>query len=172
MPVISPAGIATARRRNLIWVDVIADIKAPTVAELTSATTSLDISCYLDADWDGPAGEQSKETDERWCGNKFENMGDIEYTVSNLRYVVDPQATDVQGINRIRAFLSEGKVGYLVMRRGKLMDDPIVAGDYVDIYSVELGKSMPAATASNEKLKNVQAVAVTGQVETDIRVVA
>lgn len=172
MALISPAGVATARNRNVIWVDAIADITAPTVAELTSPATSIDFSCWLNADWDGPSGDQSKETDERWCGNKFESMGDIEYTVAQLKYVVDPQATDAEGANRLSAFLTEGKRGFLVMRRGKGMDKPVVAGDKVDIYTVELGKPMPAPTASNEKLKDQQSVAVTGQVETRVTVVA
>ena len=172
MAVISPAGVSTSRNRNILWVDAIADLKAPTVAELTSALASLDFSCWLNSDWDGPSGEQSKETDERWCGNKFENMGDIEYSVAELVYIVDPQAIDQQGVNRIRAILTEGKRGYLVMRRGKNMDAPIAAGDVIDIYTVELGKPMPFPTASNEKLKDRQAVAVTGQVETNVKVVA
>lgn len=172
MAVIAPAGVSTSQRRNIIWVDAIADIDAPTVAELTSPTTSIDFSCWLNADWDGPSGEQSKETDERWCGKKFESMGDIEYSVAELVYVVDPQATDQQGANRLSAFLSEGKRGFIVMRRGKLMDQAVAAGDKVDIYSVELGKAMPFPTASNEKLKDRQAIAVTGDVRTNVTVAA
>lgn len=172
MAVLSPAGVPSSRNRNIIWVDAIADINAPKVTELTSALASLDFSCWLNADWDGPGAEQSKDTDERWCGNKFETMGDVEYSMAELVYVVDPQATDQQGTNRAKVMLANGKRGFMVMRRGKDMNATPAAGDKVDIYTVQLGVSMPASTASNEPLKNRQAVAVVGEVKLDVTVVA
>lgn len=172
MAIYSPAGVPSSRNRNILWVDAIENIDAPTAAELTSALASLDFSCWLNADWDGPGAEQSKDTDERWCGNKFETMGDVEYSMAELVYVVDPQATDTQGTNRILAMLTEGKRGFLVMRRGKAMDSPITAGDKVDIYTVQLGVSVAMQTASNEPLKNRQAVAVVGNVRQNVAVAA
>lgn len=172
MPVYSPAGVPSSRNRNVIWADAIADITSPKVSELSSTTTSIDFSCWLNADWDGPGAEQSKDTDERWCGNKFETMGDVEWTMGDLQYVVDPQSTDTQGTNRLAAFLAEGKRGYLVMRRGKSMDAPVAAGDVVDIYTCHLGASVPASTASNEPLKNNQSVAVVGEVKQNVTVAA
>lgn len=172
MAVISPAGVPSSRNRNIIWVDAIANVNSPTVAELTSTTATLDFSCWLNADWDGPGAEQAKDTDERWCGNKFESMGDVTYTMAELVYVVDPQAMDTQGTNRITAILTEGKRGFMVMRRGKSMNSAIAAGDKVDIYTVQLGVPVAAQTASNEPLKNRQAVAVVGEVKQNVTVAA
>ena len=172
MAVYSPRGVSSSRNRNTIWADAIADIHSPTVAELTSTLTTLDISCWLNADWDGPSASQNKETDERWCGNKFETMGDVEWSMGDLVYVDDPQATDTQGTGRARVMLTEGKVGFIVMRLGVHMDTPIQAGQKVDIYSVQLGAGVPAATAKNEPLRRNQAVAVIGEVAQGVTIAA
>ena len=172
MAVYSPTGVASSRNRNAIWCDAIADIHNPTVAELTSELASLDISCWLNSDWDGPSASQNKETDERWCGNKYESMGDVEWSMGDLVYVDDPQATDSQGTGRARLILTEGKRGYIVMRLGVNMDTPIAARQKVDIYSVQLGAGVPAATAKNEPLRRTQAVAVIGNVAQGVTVVA
>ena len=172
MAVYSPRGVASSRNRNVLWVDAIANINAPTVAELTSALASIDISCYLNSDWDGPNADQAKETDERWCGNKFETMGDVEWSMADLVYVDDPQATDSQGTGRARAFLSEGKIGFIVMRLGVGMDTPFQAGQKVDIYSCQLGAGVPAATAKNEPIRRKQAVAVIGEVAQGVTIAA
>ena len=108
MAIYNPAGVASARNRNAIWVDAIANEQAPKLTEVTSLTASLDISCWLNVDWDGFSAEQNKEADERWCGTKFESMGDVEYTVGDLVYVVDPQATTSDGTARASAILTEG----------------------------------------------------------------
>lgn len=172
MAVYAPAGVPTSGNRNVWWVDAIADTASPKVTELTSTTTAIDFSCFLPADWDGPSAEQDKDTDERWCGKKFEQMGDVTYTISELQYVVDPQAVDQQGTNRLMAFLTPNKRGYLVMRRGKSMDAPVVAGDKVDVYTVQLGVSIAMPTPSNESLKNRQGIAVVGDVQTNVAVAA
>ena len=117
MAIYNPAGVASARNRNAIWVDAIANEQAPKLTEVTSLTASLDISCWLNVDWDGFSAEQNKEADERWCGTKFESMGDVEYTVGDLVYVVDPQATTSDGTARAAAILTEGKRGFLAENR-------------------------------------------------------
>ena len=172
MAIYSPAGVSSSRNRNAIWADAIADVEAPKVSELTSALAALDISCWLNVDWEGFSAEQTKESDERWCGNKFESMGEVEYTVGDLVYVVDPQATATDGTARASAFLTEGKRGFLAIRRGKSMDAPIVAGDKVDILACQLGAPVPDRTGKNEPLRDRQAVAVIGQVARNVTVVA
>lgn len=172
MAIYSPAGVASARNRNAIWVDAIADPNSPKVAELTSATASLDISCWLNVDWDGFSAEQNKEADERWCGTKFESMGDVEYTVGDLVYVVDPQSTATDGTARAAAILTEGKRGFLAIRRGKAMDSPVVAGDKFDILACQLGAPVPDKTGKNEPLRDRQAVAVIGTVARNVAAVA
>ena len=171
MAVLSPAGVPSSRNRNIIWVDAIADINAPKVTELTSALASLDFSCWLNADWDGPGAEQSKDTDERWCGNKFETMGDVEYSMAELVYVVDPQATTSDGTARAAAILTEGKRGFLVIRRGKGMDLPLAVGDKVDVLACQLGAPVPDRTGKNEPLRDRQAVAVIGSVARNVALV-
>lgn len=172
MAIYSPAGVASSRNRNAIWADALADASAPTTAELTSTTASLDFSCWLNVDWEGFSATQNKETDERWCGQKFESMGDVEYTVGDLRYVVDPQATATDGTARASAFLTEGKRGYLVMRRGKNMDADIAVGDKVDVLFCQLGAPVPDQTGKNEPLRDRQAIAVVGDVQRNVTVVA
>ena len=172
MAIYSPAGVASSRNRNAIWVDAISDVHSPKVAEVTSTTAALDISCWLNSDWDGFSAEQSKESDERWCGNKFESMGEVEYTVGDLVYVVDPQAATTDGTARASAFLTEGKRGFLVVRRGKSMDAPIIAGDKVDVLACQLGAPVPDKTGKNEPLRDRQAVAVIGQVARNVPIAA
>ena len=172
MAIYNPAGVASARNRNAIWVDAIANEQAPKLTEVTSLTASLDISCWLNVDWDGFSAEQNKEADERWCGTKFESMGDVEYTVGDLVYVVDPQATTSAGTTRTSAILTEGKRGFLVIRRGKGMDLPLAVGDKVDVLACQLGAPVPDRTGKNEPLRDRQAVAVIGSVARNVALVA
>lgn len=99
-------------------------------------------------------------------------MGDVEYTVGDLVYVVDPQATTSDGTARAAAILTEGKRGFLVIRRGKGMDLPLAVGDKVDVLACQLGAPVPDRTGKNEPLRDRQAVAVIGSVARNVALVA
>lgn len=172
MAVYNPSGVASARNRNAWWVDAIADVQVPKLTEVTSAVAALDISCWLNVDWEGFSATQNKEADERWCGTKFESMGDVEYTVGDLVYVVDPQATTTTGTAQASAILTEGKRGFLVIRRGKGMDTALAVGDKVDVLACQLGAAVPDQTGKNEPLRDRQAVAVIGTVARNVAMVA
>lgn len=172
MAVYSPSGVASSKNRNVIFVKAIADIHHPSVAELTSDLASLDLSCALNVDWGGPSASQNKEADERWCGLKYEALGDVEWSMDDLSYVYDPQATDTQGNGRAEAFLGEGETMFMVMRLGMNMNTDVAAGHKVDVYTIQIGTPYPAATAKNEPLRLQQAVAIVGEVARRVTVVA
>lgn len=171
MPVLQPAGVASWKHQNVWWADAIANPQAPSLTEVTSQTAALDLSCFIDASWESFSADQSKESDERWCGVKFESLSDVEYTVGDMIYVVDPQNPE-SDTNRAAAILTEGKRGFLVFRRGKHMDTALAVGDYVDVLAVQLGTATPQQAEKGAPLKARQTVAVVGSVARNVKMAA
>lgn len=171
MAVLQPAGIASWKHQNVWWADAIADVQAPTLAEVTSQTAAIDLSCFIDAAWGAFSAEQGKESDERWCGVKFESLSEVEYTIDDLIYVTDPQ-NPTSDTGRASVMLAEGKRGFLIFRRGIHMDTPLKVGDVVDILAAQLGAATPEKAEKGAPIKNRQTVAVVGAVARGVKIAA
>lgn len=165
-----PPGIDAAGRSKLVFVRTIADLSAPTVAEIRSGT---ELSCALYAFV--PASEQSTLERTKYCYTQTrQTLGRVTTTIEALEYDYNPQDLSAAGYGYYAA-LEPGVSGYIVDRRG--LDVPVdwAEDQIVDIYPITLGvrtRIAVDATAEGEKLRTKQAVAVTGQVRLDVQVAA
>lgn len=166
MAAIRPAGAKAYGRDKWVWVPTIADTAAPTVAELTGAST-LDMSCYFYAETGRPSQTTNRVTrPKRVCDTvTFEQIGDTTYAGGDALYALDPQAAPASDDKKAYETFPEGTTGYLVRRLGVDVDTDITAGDYVDIFPVEFGPAMPTTTgdAESAEVAAMQAFAITGQ---------
>lgn len=139
---------------KVAWVTTIADIDAPTVAELGAGT---DLSQLLTKD-----GLQTPDT---------QNMVDS----STLADTFDAQVVGSWGggIN-LTGFRDDttdtlwdlavyGTNGYLVVRRGIAYDTAWTAAQDVEVYPAEMHEPVPNQSGANEEVRFSLALAVTGQ---------
>lgn len=152
-----PPGVKSKGNIGVWWVDTIADISAPKVAELTSATAAMFIACYL-TEHKPPALDQGTETDERFCtATVFETFGDEKWTFDKLKFVVDPQ-NPTSDTEKAYKMLTEYKRGYLVYRWGKQSTEPLAQGDIVNIHPVQLGRAVETPAEGNKPMVAEQTI--------------
>lgn len=148
---IRPASAKAFKREKWLWVPAIADITAPTVAELAAAT-GLDISCYLFDSTARPSKNTNAVTKERRIcdGEQYEQIGITTYSGGELTYAVDPQA--VAGSDGKKAWekFVAGATGFLVRRLAIDVDTDVAAGQFVDTMPAEVGPSMPTLVGEGE----------------------
>ena len=139
MTVVYPEGVRARGNESVVFVPAIADLEAPTIAELT-ATGIANISCYLAGF--SPNGTQESQEDRRLCSEQiFEDPGDVAISIDNLVYVYEPQADVPSATNKAYEVLKRDVTGYLVDRRGLNARTVAFAADQlVDIYPVRMGE--------------------------------
>lgn len=161
---IRPASSKAYGREKWSFVPAIADISAPTVAEVTAAT-ALDISCYLFDSSTRPGQSTNLVTKERRiCDTKqFQQVGDTNPSGGEITYALDPQAASGSDGKKAWEALVDGGTGYLVRRLGVDVDTDFTTGQFVDVFPVEFGPSMPTTVGDGESRENgaVSSFAVT-----------
>lgn len=129
------------------FVDDIADISAPTVAELTAG---LELECQITPD--GLAREASDETVDtsRLC-SVFTTMkqGRTSFEVSITLVRLDEEVVGVT--DTAYATLVKRKLGYLVVRDNLPATTAWAATQEVEVYPVECGTRSKANPAANEQ---------------------
>lgn len=129
------------------FVDTVADISAPTVAELTAG---LELECQLTPD--GLGREASDETVDtsRLC-SVFTTMkqGRTSFEVSMTLVRLDEQVSGV--VDTAYATLVKRKLGYFVVRDNLPATVAWAAGQDVEVYPVECGTRSKANPAANEQ---------------------
>ena len=173
MPVPSrPAGISAAGKGAVWWVPTVADPTEPTVAEITAG---FPIQCVLHEF--NLNAEQSTVESSRYCDSEVsETLGRTKWTVDPLIYDYNPQSPILTtGEYGHYAKLTPGLTGYLMDRRG--LDHAVdpAATQYVTMIPVKLGVRTPlpiVVANEGETLRVQQTVAVTGDVEQDVVIVA
>lgn len=143
-----PDGIDTRGRAALWAVPAIADLNAPTVAELSAG---FPIHCAI-YNW-SPQGDQAATEDNRYCTrNSTESQGRVKTTIEPLVYVYDPQnPDDATGPYAHYGKLAEGSKWFLVDRRGLDYEDDLAAAQVVDIYPVSAGYRNRVAVVGGEE---------------------
>lgn len=157
------AGIDAAGKGGLYFVPTIADVNAPTVAELNAG---INLSCLVYS-WN-PNGSQSKVERTRYCyTSTAESLGRTTYAPDAIEYDYDPQkVNESTGEYAHVAKLAPGTKGFLVDRRGLRPTEPFAASQVLEIVMpVELGEQMPIVIDpknEGEKLRYQQQIAVIG----------
>lgn len=154
-----------------VLVSAIADPTAPTVAELTGASVE-DISCYLTKDGFALTVDQATITDERLCSTQvFGKPGTKTYGLTLTG--IDNTNSEFEATDNVLVdTLVEGASMFLVRRRGKAFDEPIEAGDKVTVIPFDVGVKQDVAPESNSVIRSTWTQFVSGDVETDVAVVA
>lgn len=172
MALITVPGISSLGALTVVYVDAIANPAQPKLTEITSGTTALDLSCYLDNKWSAVQSKQNVEKDERLCSKvTYGVLGPVEVTFDDLLYVVDPQ-NPASVTSKASKMLTSGKSGYLVLRWGKDVATALAVGDIVDVYPVQLGYPVKVKGDGNAPLKQKQGIVQTGAAQMDVAVVA
>lgn len=170
---LDPPGIDAAGKGGLYFVPAIADIEAPTVAELNAG---INLSCLIYG-WN-PNGSQGKVERVRYCyTNSAESLGRVTYAPDALEYDYDPQTVgEATGDYAHVAKMAPGTKGFIVDRRGVSPSEEFKAAQVLEIVMpVELGEQMPMvidAKVEGEKLRYQQSVAVVGLVARRVTIAA
>lgn len=165
-----PVGVPSDGMVKIAFAPAIADPNVPSIAELGAATAVEDISCWLTAF--GTTAEEATREVRRICSKQtFTDYGTISYGVDDLVYVYDAQ-NPASETNEVYAALVPGTTGFLVLAWGKDAEEDWAPGDIVDVYPVRLGAQRKQTPEANSELTVAQKPYVTGNVVSDVPLVA
>lgn len=149
---IRPAATKTHGRENWVFVPTIASIAAPTALEVSGAS-SLDITNIVFADGaPNPTQNTNRVTQNRRLGDTTvpEFIGDTTYQGGDLTYAFAAQAASGSDGKKLWEKIPEGTTGYLVRRMGIARSTAPTAGQFVSVFPVEFGPSMPTKNGDGE----------------------
>lgn len=168
--VFDPAGRPAAGRVGLWWVAAIADIDAPTVAEL-NAGVNISNAVYTFGD-----GASQSTVARRKYGYAAEvrSLGRVTFEPPALEYDDDPQGTAVGTDYDYLTSLVEGAQGFIVHRRDVAPDLDFVAAQIVDIRQASLGYKarVDVGDTEGEMFRIRQTIVYGGQWADDVAVAA
>lgn len=129
-------------KTRVSWVTTIADIAAPTVAELGAGT---DITCFLTKDGLNPGGSTNGVDAGTLC-NRIDGQvaGSVSYQATLKGYRYTPVADD-----DFWDLAVYGTAGHLVVRRGIAHDTAWAAAQKLEVYKSQMGEPIPASSAAN-----------------------
>lgn len=134
-------------RKNAIWVPAIAVITAPTVAELTAAS-SLDLTLIA---FDGAFAEPTKNTERitgnrRWgAGTTPESRGPTTYTGGQVTAALNPQAAAASDPKKAWEKFKDPLSGFFVFRHNVPRATSPTAGQFVNVWPTSTDSGMPTA---------------------------
>ena len=171
MPLTIPPGVDANGRRNAIFV------ASETLSAATLGTSGVELICYLSKGTLGMSADTERGTDDRECTIvSAEVLGNTTYSMNDLEYVYEPQdAAGDSETNKAYNALAPNTSGFLIFRNGILADEPLAAGQVVDVFPVTLGPQIRKSPDGNnpaEKLKITQPVIVGQGVKFDQVLVA
>lgn len=155
-------------RENWIYVPTIANTSAPTVAEVTAAST-LDVTRIVFADGaPSPSQNTNLVSQGRRFGDTTETqfVGTTTYNGGEMTFQFDAQgAAASDGVKAWEKFSAGGVTGYLVRRQNVARATSVAAAQFVDVYPVEFGPAMPTRSGDGEAAEGaaVCSFAVTSQ---------
>lgn len=127
---------------RLTYAPAVANIAAPTVAELTAGT---DLECLVTADGLSISVDEEVTSIPKLCEtSNSQAPGRATYGVTLTLVRQDVEAEDVGWTT-----LTRGTSGYLVMRYGVAHDQAWAAGDKVQVFPVKFGERRPQQPEAN-----------------------
>lgn len=140
-------------KENWIFVLTVASTALiPTTLE-ANAASGLDITNILFADTAKPTQTTNRVTQERRLGDTVlaEFIGATTYQGGEMHYQFDPQgAAASNGVKAFEKFTAAGTSGFLIERLGIAAGTTPVAGNFVNVYPVQIGPSFPLRAGDNE----------------------
>lgn len=175
-----PAATKTYQRENWIFVPTIASAAlAPSVAEATGAS-ALDFTNIV---FDDGAPEPSQNTNlaeqKRRLGDGgiYQFVGATTYEGGEFTYQFAQQgASASDGVKAWEKFLNAGATvtGFFIRRLGVTQATNVIAGQFVDVYPVEIGPSLSSKTGEGESAEGaaVASYAITSKPAFKVAVLA
>lgn len=176
MTVIFPEATQQLGNTSVTVVQTVANMAAPDLSTEINAVSSVNVSCFLYSGGVGTSNTNKGSAPRRVCTKaELQQFGITNYEVTDLSYVYDPQAADSTDDNKAKAALTEGSEVYLIVRKG--LDAETVAyaaGQYVDVWHVELGPQNRTQTGDGEfdEFSITQSVVVKSPPQQDVLIVA
>lgn len=130
---------------------VIANMEAPTAIE-GNAVSGLNFTCFLLAEQEGVTGTTEKVTLARLLceTSTTEGLGEQTWSLADIQGVFDPQAAAGSTGKLAWEFFKDGWEGYFLRRQAVIADTgDLVAGQFVDVFKVEVGKATPGKNATD-----------------------
>ncbi len=134
--------------------DGVADIDAPTAAEL-NAGTGLNTSCYITADSALIGVEQASISVQLLCQTVDRNEPGRKAATLGITAVDNTNNPDTTGSNEFAEMVLEGDTFVYAERRNKAWDEVYVAGDEVYLLKFKAGQKMPMAPEANSYSRSV-----------------
>lgn len=147
-----PAATKTYGRENWIFVTAVSSIAAPTAAEVNAAG-GIDITNIAFADGaPNPTQSTNLVTMQRRFGDTTETqfVGTTTYTGGEVTYQLAPQAAALADGVKLWEKIGTGTTGFLIRRQGVARATAPAAGQFVDVFPVEFGPSMPTKSGDGE----------------------
>ncbi|MCL1871001.1 MAG: hypothetical protein FWF90_11390 [Promicromonosporaceae bacterium] len=159
-----------------VLVPAIANTGGPTVAEAT-ATSAVDISCYLTPGGFAFKIDQATITDERECdtitrnapGRKTPTLEITGIDNTNSNDGATPTPADLP--NDLAEALTEGSKWYAIRRRGVPYGQALAAGDVVTVIGFTVGVKSEVSAEANSVLRSTWATFVDA-LEVDVAITA
>lgn len=134
-----PETVSSLGMTSVVLVQDIADLESPKLATEINAATSVNVSCFLYGSAVGTVTTAKVEAPRKLCTrSQFQQRGLTNVEVGDLSYSHHPQRPLTDDANKAKAALVDGSAWYMVVRSGKPGETVLEAGDYVDIWRVEL----------------------------------
>lgn len=148
-----PTPVSLYGKENWIFVLTIASTSLiPTTLE-ANAATGIDITNILFADTARPTQSTNRVTQERRVGDTVlaEFIGATNYQGGEMHYQFDAQgAAASNGVKAFEKFTAAGTSGFFIERLGILAATTPVAGNFVNVYPVQIGPSFPLRAGDAE----------------------
>lgn len=154
-----------------VLVQTIANRAAPTLAEVTAAT-AVDISCYLTPGGFAATLDQATIADERECTTEVYGQPGRKTRGLSITGIDNTNTALEELYNKLADTLVEGQEIVAVRRRGKAFDLPLIVGDKVTPYPFKPGEKAEVPPEANSVQRSTWACFITGDVETDVEIVA
>jgi hypothetical protein len=132
------------------WAPAVANIAAPTVAEVT-AVTGINISCYLLEGQEGATAEVGKVTLPRFlCETQtFDVTSETKWSHAELTVVVQPQAAALSDGKKAFEAMGDNESGFLIRRLGVSSMTDWAAGQFVNVYPGTLAVKVVQTSATD-----------------------
>lgn len=148
---IRPNPVKVYGKDKWVFVQTIANINAPTQAEVIAGTT-LDIT-MMAFDGEGyPTSSTNRPVLERRIGDTvtYEQIGTQQITGGTMMFQLDPQSAALSNGKKAWEKFVAGTTGYLVRRMGTAVATDLATGQFVTVYPVEYAAPFPTKVGDGE----------------------
>lgn len=153
---IYPVGVAAQGNTLFLWHGQVKPSDPPTVAELT-ATTVLDITCYMPSDQVEIPFDQARDDDTRACHTSTsESFGATTFNKDSISHIVNPQEPGTAEGNLARDAIEANTTNYCSVVNGVKNADGVIAGVLVDVYQVNTGEEHISPRSGGKFLREVK----------------